>query len=141
MLMPMRQRLFSILIAIGAAPLVLWFCILVWLGAGIFTPDTPITTVFGFLMLYGLLGLSFALLLGGPILGFCIIITAPPTWWALHKTGLKHPLIFTLVGAIEAAGAGLLMRQFEFFEMPLACPIVTGAMCGWIIWRLGYEQP
>lgn len=141
MLMPVNRRILAILTAIGAAPFVLWFCILVWLGAGTFTPNTTIMEIIGFLMLLGLFGVFCALLIGGPILGLCIIIAAPPTWWVLHKTGLKHPLIFPLVGAAEAAGAGLLIRQFEFPEIPLACPVVTGAVCGWIIWRLGYERP
>lgn len=140
MLRSMNHRLYAVAIAYGVGTLAIWITMTVLTALRSGSGDATIVDTTEILLLYGVLYLLIIMLIGNIIIGVCLVVSTPPIWWVLHKTGLTHPLFFILAGTLVAFAAGTLMEPLTFSQMPLSGAI-AGAVTGATIRHFGYERP
>ena len=102
--------------------------------------DGGVSSVIAFAMFLGLFAALYSFAISFPVFLAGLIVVGVPTWWLLHRAGLRTRGAFVVVAATESVIAGaLFFRVFapgsEVVALLLAIP---GGLAGWAIRTYGY---
>ena len=147
MIRPLPERLSALIVANFAAAAALGLTAI--MIAAIYIVITPADLSNGAAAIVGgAVFVGVAAAIAGTVIGFVfflvgLITVGIPTWWVLHRIGSTSGFAFAAVGAVESVLGGTLVRPLLLPLYPFAIVLVLvlpGAVAGWVIWRLGYDQ-
>ncbi len=123
--------------ALGVAVLTLagfWVGVLISAGTG------GGSSAIGLGLLIGLFAALYSFVISFPFFMVGLILVGIPTWWALHRAGVRTRGSFVVVAAIESAIAGALVFRVFLPGSEIVAPLlaIPGGLAGWAIWTYGY---
>lgn len=111
-----------------------------WAGA-IFSPgDGGVFSAIGWGFLFGLIAAIYSFAISFPFFLGGLIMAGIPTWWILHRAGVRRRGPFIVIAALESIIGGALVFRLlapgsEAIALLLAIP---GGLAGWAICKYGY---
>lgn len=109
-------------------------------GAFVSPGDGGVSSVIGFAVILGLFAALYSFAISFPVFLVGLIVVGIPTWWMLHRTGLRGVRSFAVVAAIESVIAGTLFFRAFVPGSEVIAPLlaIPGGLAGWAIWTYGY---
>lgn len=111
-----------------------------WISAVISSGEGGASAAIGWGLVLGLFAALYSFAIAFPVYSIGLLVVGIPTWWVLHRTGLRGGRVFVLVAAIESAVAGALVFRLFAPGSEVAAPLlaIPGGLAGWAIWKYGY---
>lgn len=128
----------------GSCVAALAVAILIWAGlliSALVAPgDGGVSSVVGLAAVVGMIAGLYGFAISFPVFFVGLIVIGIPTWWVLHRNGLKGRGTFIAIGALESVVFGALVFQLVapgsgVWALLLAIP---GGLAGWAIRTYGY---